>query len=49
MAGPVNVFLADDQEDLRDALAILLQSAGHHLVPRDDGLLVKRGWLFRTR
>src|ERR1700730_14927422 len=39
MADLANVLIVDDNDDLRDTLAILLQSEGHHVIEAADGQL----------
>jgi CheY-like chemotaxis protein len=39
MAGPAHVLIVDDNEDLRDALATLLESEGHLVIEAADGQL----------
>ena len=39
MADSANVLIVDDNQDLRETLAVLLQSEGHHVIEAADGRL----------
>jgi CheY-like chemotaxis protein len=39
MAAPARTLIVDDNEDLRDTVAVLLQSEGHSVIEATDGQL----------